>query len=306
MSPVRAEGRTPYQAVSWRTDGTDAAAECAARRRDGKEPGGTGAETRRCSNCGHADWAETCASCDALSHWVPDPDLPLECRACRHVDGPEDQPPCERWGRYWSGGPSARVRRQLGDDGGCFASALAAVRRWGGVLEHPEASHAWRAHGLIPPLKRGGWSVADDLGGWTCCVEQGHYGHRARKATWLYARGVELPSLTWGRNGRGEIEVVGWTKRTLREAFDGLRDRAGAAGLWLHDLRRSMSTVAQERGHAASAVQRVGGWEDPGVMQRHYSHAGRAAQAAVVDDLAGVLLDDEQEEISPDQPRVWN
>lgn len=26
-------------------------------------------------------------------------------------------PPCERWGRYWSGGPSAKVRRELGDDG---------------------------------------------------------------------------------------------------------------------------------------------------------------------------------------------
>ncbi len=60
-------------------------------------------------------------------------------------------PPCERWGRYWSGGPSARVRRELGDDDGCFASALASVRRWGGVLEHPEASHAWAAHGLLAP-----------------------------------------------------------------------------------------------------------------------------------------------------------
>ena len=41
-------------------------------------------------------------------------------------------PPCERWGRYWSGGPSGRVRRELGDDEGCFAAALASVRRWGG------------------------------------------------------------------------------------------------------------------------------------------------------------------------------
>ena len=37
-----------------------------------------------------------------------------------------------------------------------------------------------------------------DWEGYTCCVEQGHYGHRARKATWLYAVGVELPSLAWG------------------------------------------------------------------------------------------------------------
>lgn len=40
--------------------------------------------------------------------------------------------------------------------------------------------------------------MADFHGGWTCCVEQGHYGHRARKATWLYANGVALPQLKWG------------------------------------------------------------------------------------------------------------
>ena len=90
------------------------------------------------------------------------------------------------------------MRRVKGDDGGCFAAALASVRQWGGVLEHPEASAAWRAHGLIAPPRAGGWVVADDAGGWTCCVEQGHYGHRARKATWLYAVGVALPSLRWG------------------------------------------------------------------------------------------------------------
>ena len=107
-------------------------------------------------------------------------------------------PPCQRWGRYWSGGPSARVRRALGDDAGCFTAALTSVRRWGGVLEHPEASHAWRAHELLRPPRHGGWVAAGD-GGWTCCVEQGHYGHAARKATWLYCHGAtSLPSLRWG------------------------------------------------------------------------------------------------------------
>jgi hypothetical protein len=108
-------------------------------------------------------------------------------------------PPCERWGRYWSGGPSARVRRQKGDDNGCFAAALAAVRLWGGVLEHPEASHAWKHFGLAKPPRSGGWIAADDAGGMTCCVEQGWYGHKARKLTWLYAIGTALPDLKWGR-----------------------------------------------------------------------------------------------------------
>lgn len=110
-------------------------------------------------------------------------------------------PPCERWGRYWSGGPSARVRRLKGDDNGCFAAALASVRAWGGVLEHPEASHAWSRFGLNAPPRDAGWISADFHGGWTCCVEQGHYGHRARKATWLYACRLLPPNLKWGSCG---------------------------------------------------------------------------------------------------------
>jgi hypothetical protein len=108
-------------------------------------------------------------------------------------------PPCERWGRYWGGSPTTWPRLKLGDDGGCFEAALAAVRRCGGVLEHPEGSHAWRHFNLNLPPRCGGWVVADFQGGWTCCVEQGAYGHRARKKTWLYACNVELPTLSWGK-----------------------------------------------------------------------------------------------------------
>src|SRR5690242_16589173 len=107
-------------------------------------------------------------------------------------------PPCERWGRYWGGAPTTWPRLKKGDDNGCFAAALTAVRKWGGVIEHPEGSHAWSAFGLNDPPRNGGWVNADFVGGWTCCVEQGWYGHRARKATWLYAYNVALPSLNWG------------------------------------------------------------------------------------------------------------
>ena len=126
----------------------------------------------------------------------------LPGRDAMEYDGPYPvvaHPPCSRWGRYWSGGPSAKIKRKLGDDGGCFRSALVSVRRWGGVLEHPEASKAWRKFVIWLPPRWGGWVAAGDGIGWTCCVEQGHYGHRARKATWLYACGVkDLPSMTWG------------------------------------------------------------------------------------------------------------
>jgi len=149
-------------------------------------------------------------------------------RDAREYAGPHPviaHPPCKRWGRYWFGGPSAKVRRKLGDDDGCFAAAIAAVREYGGVLEHPEASHAWERFGLKKPPKGGPWVAAGDWMGWTCCVEQGHYGHRARKATWLYVVGCcDLPSLIWGK-AEG--------KERLDEGFHSTEDAraARAAGI---------------------------------------------------------------------------
>lgn len=111
-------------------------------------------------------------------------------------------PPCQRWGKFWAGQPlwikRTGQRKIKGDDGGCFAAALAAARKWGGVIEHPEGSHAWAHFGLNEPPRTGGWIVADFHGGWTCCVEQGRYGHYARKPTWLLVYHCELPELDWG------------------------------------------------------------------------------------------------------------
>jgi len=132
---------------------------------------------------------------------LPDVDPWPKERDARLYAGPHPvvaHPPCERWGRYWGGAPSTFPRLKLGDDNGCFEAALEAVRTYGGVLEHPEGSHAWRVFGLNLPPRSGAWINADFDGGWTCCVEQGAYGHAARKATWLYANGVDLPSLEWG------------------------------------------------------------------------------------------------------------
>lgn len=106
-------------------------------------------------------------------------------------------PPCQRWGRFWHGSTRKPHQYRLGDDGGCFAAALWAVRTFGGVLEHPAHSHAWAKFGLSKPLSTG-WTEADEIGGYTCLVEQGHYGHISRKPTWLYAVAVPLPSLIWG------------------------------------------------------------------------------------------------------------
>lgn len=130
-----------------------------------------------------------------------------EKRDARKYNGPYPvvaHPPCQRWGKMWMGQPAyvARtgIRKKKGDDGGCFKHALRCVREYGGVLEHPWGSHAWAHFGLNKPSRHGGWIVADEFGGWTCCVEQGKYGHWVRKPTLLYAVGCDLPELDWGRS----------------------------------------------------------------------------------------------------------
>jgi hypothetical protein len=144
---------------------------------------------------------------------LPDVDPWDEERDARTYDGPWPvvaHPPCQRWCRL-AGLVEKRWGHKRGEDGGVFASALASVRRWGGVLEHPAYSDAWSAHGLNRPPSGGGWVNADDVGGWTCYVEQHRYGHAAKKATWLYAVTPSLPSLAWGlqHDGAGSA-LVSW------------------------------------------------------------------------------------------------
>lgn len=149
-----------------------------------------------------------------------------EARDARLYDGPHPvvaHPPCQRWGKLWAGQPlfikQTGIRKVKGDDGGCFAAALASVRKWGGIIEHPWGSHAWAHFALNKPPREGGWIAADFHGGWTCCVEQRRYGHHARKPTMLYAVGVELPELDWGIGERrldpAVVERMG-LKRAIR------------------------------------------------------------------------------------------
>jgi hypothetical protein len=143
---------------------------------------------------------------------LPDVDPWDEKRDARKYDGPYPviaHPPCARWCRL-AGLVEARWGHKRGDDGGCFAAALASVRKWGGVLEHPAYSDAFAAHGLAKP-KRGGWQRTI-CGGWVCHVEQGRYGHLAKKATWLYAFGIgEPPDLDFASVPDGESKApVSW------------------------------------------------------------------------------------------------
>lgn len=131
-----------------------------------------------------------------------------EARDARTYCGPHRviaHPPCERWGAMaavnfarWGG-----EHNRPGNDGGCFAAALAAVRRFGGVLEHPAKSRAFAAHGVPKPVGSG-WQRVED--GWVCEVWQSAYGHRANKATWLFYVGSPPHELRWDRP-RGSHQV---------------------------------------------------------------------------------------------------
>ncbi len=134
-----------------------------------------------------------------------------ESRDARKYFGPNPvvaHPPCQLWGAMaavnfsrWGG-----EHNRPGNDGGCFASALASVNEWGGVLEHPAKSRAWAVHGLSKPTGTG-WSRSGE--GWVCEVWQSAYGHRANKATWLYYRGHIAPfDLRWDRP-KGSHQIGG-------------------------------------------------------------------------------------------------
>ena len=132
----------------------------------------------------------------------PDIDPWPDSRDARKYKGPFPviaHPPCQLWGAMaavnyarWGG-----EHNRPGNDGGCFAYALAAVNIFGGVIEHPAKSKAWTAHGLAKP-EGIGWKRSGL--GWVCEVWQSAYGHRANKATWLYYKGNCPPfDLRWDR-----------------------------------------------------------------------------------------------------------
>lgn len=192
-------------------------------------------------------------------------------RDARRYAGPYPvvaHPPCQRWGRFWHGSPRKPHQFQLGDDKGCFEAALCAVRQFFGVLEHPKDSHAWEHFGLVKPPAAGGWIKADDQGGWTCCVYQGHYGHHSGKGTWLYANGVDLPELTWGKTEQRlhpvALERYGYEKarRIGMLAMDGGKNKTktrNATPVAFRDILLAMARSVYAR--QARALPLLGGGE---------------------------------------------
>jgi hypothetical protein len=141
---------------------------------------------------------------NGVYYGLPDVDPWDEARDARNYAGPWPvvaHPPCARWCALAPLIESLHAERlgdsyRVGNDGGCFAAALRAVRTFGGVLEHPAYSLAW-AHFGLPVPGRHGWTRSLWDEGWSTEVSQSAYGHEARKRTWLYFVGDEPPAMRW-------------------------------------------------------------------------------------------------------------
>lgn len=106
--------------------------------------------------------------------------------------------------------------------------AVALVREFGGVLEHPSGSSLWPAQRLPEPGAR------DEFGGWTFPAPQKWWGHEAEKRTLFYIVGCEPKDIPPFPLVLGEAEAVVSTSARRR---DGTRLRA----------RREISKAARER-----------------------------------------------------------
>jgi hypothetical protein len=165
---------------------------------------------------------------NGIYYGLPGVDPWDEQRDARLYDGPYPvvaHPPCSSWCQLASVN-EARWGRPIGDDDGCFEAALEAVRRFGGVLEHPAYSLAWSEFNLPRPV-RGVWRRSLLDGGDVTEVSQSAYGHLARKRTWLYLNGDPKP-LNWSDpDGVGVVGAGVYSGQSAgRPRVDGYEARA--------------------------------------------------------------------------------
>lgn len=170
---------------------------------------------------------------------LPDVDVWDEERDARKYPGPHPvvaHPPCKSWSLM----AQCRPEIKRGDDGGCFEAALAAVRTYGGVLEHPAYSRAWIHYGLRVPVNDG-WNGSLFDTGLTCEVDQAWYGHPANKRTWLYYVG-EPP--VWLKVGPAPF-----TGRTVRNDGGGGRDQRSRTPVGFRDVLLDMARSSSQVSH---------------------------------------------------------
>lgn len=95
-------------------------------------------------------------------------------------------PPCRAWAKLKG------FARPLEGEKELAILSVKFIREFGGILEHPSGSSLWKYIPLPLPGSN------DEWGGYSICVDQFQFGHKARKKTLLYIVGVpksELPPI---------------------------------------------------------------------------------------------------------------
>lgn len=133
-------------------------------------------------------------------------------------------PPCRGWGRLRGFARPVEGEMALG------IYAVIQVRNWGGVLEHPRVTGLWKCMGL--PLG----NQIDGFGGYSLCVDQHWWGHRAKKNTLLYIVGCRQKDLPPIPLSLDAIEYVVDSGKNVKRKYISRKERDGtpeAFATWL-------------------------------------------------------------------------
>jgi hypothetical protein len=193
------------------------------------------------------------ARADSVYKTMPGLDVWDEERDARRWGGGSSvvvHPPCRGWGRLRQFSYATEEERQLARD------AVAHVRNYGGVLEHPAESTLWADQRLPRPGK-----FPDEFGGYSIAIDQFIFGHRAEKATWLYIVGVEPDDLPYMPiRGGSPTHCVRPTKSYPRLPSITKREREATPppfAEWLVEVaRRSRVIGSRQRARSAQAKER--------------------------------------------------
>ncbi|AXH78092.1 MAG: hypothetical protein [Microviridae sp.] len=93
-------------------------------------------------------------------------------------------PPCRAWGNYRNKAKPRPKEKELA------IWAINQIRINNGILEHPSRSKLWETMNLPIPGQR-----QDHYGGYSISIDQHWFGHRAKKNTWLYIKGIPINKL---------------------------------------------------------------------------------------------------------------
>jgi hypothetical protein len=159
------------------------------------------------------------ARADSVYKTLPDCDVWDIERDARNWPGGVSviaHPPCRAWGRLRA------LANPRPDEKALALFAVAQVRQFGGVLEHPAGSTLWPAAGLPEPGRR------DAFGGWTLPIAQSWWGHRAEKLTYLYIVGC-APSA---------VPALPFVMGEASHVVGGSRIRKGARG-WRPEVTKA-------------------------------------------------------------------